>query len=251
MDEEPGAGTADFGPDGKMILTGSYDGKARLREVATGKLIGKSMDQVEGINAVALRPDGRHVITASARIAQLYDSATGRPVGPPIEHLGYVTCVAFSPDGRRILTGGRDRIAQLRDSATLRPIGRPMAHGVAVLVVAFSPDGQMILTVDNDRTARFWDADTGLCVGKIPPMGEPILAGAFRPHARGLQIFDGRKAWNWPIPAPIAGDLATIERDVQVMTGREFDPFDGLVDLGGPLWHGRQRVSAAGRSSSR
>ena len=52
-------------PDGKTIVTGSYDNMWRL-----------------------------------GNTARLWDAATGRPLGPPMEHSGAVMSVAFSPDGK-------------------------------------------------------------------------------------------------------------------------------------------------------
>jgi WD40 repeat protein len=54
-----------FGPDGKTVLTGSWDKTARLWEVATGKQLGPPLHHRDTVAAVAFSPDGKTVLTGS------------------------------------------------------------------------------------------------------------------------------------------------------------------------------------------
>ena len=187
-----------FSPDGKTILTGSFDGMARRWDALTGLPIGQPLSHQggiaplvygpdgkwphsQGVLAVAFSPDGRTVLTGSNdKTARLWDAATGLPIGEPLVHQSLVSAVAFSPDGKTIVTGCSDGMARLWDAITHRPIGQPLVHRRRLLAVAFSPDGKTVLTGSQDRTARLWDAATGLPIGE--PMYHPRLG-----HVRGVQ----------------------------------------------------------------
>src|SRR5205807_1521957 len=63
-----------FSPDGKSILTGSYDNTARMWDVATGKSTLR-IDHSDLVWAVALSPDGRTALSAD-KVARLWDIQT-------------------------------------------------------------------------------------------------------------------------------------------------------------------------------
>ena len=74
--------TVAFSPDGKQILTGSFDKTLRLWETATGKEI-KTFDGPAGhhdlVLSVAFRPDGHILASGSAdKTAKLWDHRQGR-----------------------------------------------------------------------------------------------------------------------------------------------------------------------------
>jgi WD40 repeat protein len=103
-----------FGPDGETILM-EGSGQVQLREIASGRLLGRPVDNAPVIlSAMALSPDGRMILTAGwDKAARLWDAHTGRALGPPMNHPDGVRAVAFSPDGRTILTGGGDGTVRL------------------------------------------------------------------------------------------------------------------------------------------
>ncbi len=89
-------------PDGKTIVTGSYDKTAR----------GCGMPP----------PAGHSAHPWSIRAS--------------------VMSVAFSPDGKTVLTGSDDKTARLWDAATGQPVGRPLEHSDSVLVRGVQPRRQ-------------------------------------------------------------------------------------------------------------
>jgi WD40 repeat protein len=109
-----------FSPDGKTVLTGSVDGKARLWDAETGQPLSPPMAHQDSVHAVAFSPDGKTVLTGSwDNTARLWDAATGQPLGPPMTHRDRVLAVAFSPDGKTVLTGSQDNTARLWDVAKM------------------------------------------------------------------------------------------------------------------------------------
>jgi WD40 repeat protein/tetratricopeptide (TPR) repeat protein len=145
-----------FSPDSKTLLTGCGDGKARLWDVATGK-VRQTLPHQGPVVAVAFGTDGQTLVTGSwDGTARVWKAATGKPACPPLTHQGKVLAVALSRDCRTVLTGSEDWTARLWDAATGQPVGPPLRHRDQVRAVAFGPDGSFAVTAGDDREARLW-----------------------------------------------------------------------------------------------
>ncbi len=175
-----------FSPDGKTILTGSWDKTARLWDAATGKPIGQPLAHPNIVKSAVFSPDGKTILTGCLdSTARLWDAATGQPIGEPMAHPSLVTSTAFSPDGKTILTGCTN-VARLWNAATGQPIGQPIVQPGLLLSAAFSPDGKTILTGGGDNSARRWLADTGRPLGEPLVHGGPVTAVAFSPDGKTI-----------------------------------------------------------------
>lgn len=101
-----------FTKDGKSLVTSNEDGKARIRDLATGKVIELSHDGI--VRTAILSPDDAMVITACADgFARIWDTRTG-DLRFKLDHRTNgvardVWTLAFSKDGQWLVTGA-DRI---------------------------------------------------------------------------------------------------------------------------------------------
>ncbi|HEV3261203.1 MAG TPA: protein kinase [Gemmataceae bacterium] len=143
------------------------------------------------INAAALSPDGKWVVTGGDdRTARVWDAATGEAASMPFRHLGPVLAVAFSPDGKRVLTGSADGTARLWEVATGKQVGTAARHGEPVRRVAFSPDGKTVMTATSNAF-QFWDAASGQGM-RGPFQHEGLLeAVAFSPDGKTVAAVGG------------------------------------------------------------
>ena len=119
-----------FSPDGKTVLTASFDSTARLWDTATGKPAGPIMRHEASIVSAAFSPDGKKLLTGGAdQTARVWDSATGKPIGTPLRMAQSILSVAFDPDGKKAATGCVDGTAQMWDLESGNAVGPLLRPG--------------------------------------------------------------------------------------------------------------------------
>lgn len=156
-----------FSPDGGRVVSGSYDGTARVWEVETGREIARMTHQM-WVTAVAFSPDGRMVVSGSDDdTVRVWEAETGREV-TRISHKRSITTVAFSPDGQRVIFGSEDGTVVVLETATGQEVARTMYAGI-VRAVTYSADELWVVTTSYDDTkARMWEASTGRELAQMP-----------------------------------------------------------------------------------
>ncbi len=115
-------------------------------------------DHSEGVAAVVVTPDGRHVVSADRdATAKLWDLETGALIRTFEGHANYVYDVEVTPDGRHVVTGSRDGTAKLWELETGELVRTFEGHTGFVHDILVTPDGRQIATGSMDRTIMFWD----------------------------------------------------------------------------------------------
>jgi|GEM_PF-4901251 len=100
--------SAEFSDDGRYVLTGSYDGTARLWEVETGKEIqvfaGKfELSFLNGPN-VSISHGGKRIMTDDFDAFRVWDTASGSEIQLFKGSLELNSSAVLSPDGHLLLT---------------------------------------------------------------------------------------------------------------------------------------------------
>jgi WD40 repeat protein/serine/threonine protein kinase len=180
--------SATFSPDGRRILTGSYDKTARVWDAGSGRQMMVLAGHTDRVTSAAFSPDGRRVATGSAdNTARIWDSSTGREITLLRGHTERVLSVAFSPDSRFVVTGSMDKTARIWDAATGQQIRVLTGPTELLATVAFSPDGRRIVAACYDQTARVWDASTGRQITSLEGHTDRLLSSAaFSPDGRRI-----------------------------------------------------------------
>lgn len=98
-----------FTPDGRFLLSGGFGGQARLWSTNTWARDGELVGHEASVNAFAIDPEGRHVMTVSSdKTVRVWDLAT-RTQRATLNHGGKpATCADLLPDGETAVTGGMD-----------------------------------------------------------------------------------------------------------------------------------------------
>ncbi len=204
-----------FSPDGKRIVSGSWDQTVRVWDAQTGQELSPLKGHTGEVFSVAFSPDGKRIVSGSGdRTIRVWDAQTGQEAFSLKGHTSIVTSVSYSPDGKRIVSGSQDKTVKVWDAKTGEEALSLKGHTGSVFSVAISPDGKRIVSGSGDATLRVWDAQTGQELFPLKGHTRAVYCVAFSPD--GKRIVSG------------SGDRTLLLWDAQ--TGQELFPLKGHTD---------------------
>ncbi|MDY0169550.1 MAG: hypothetical protein RBS80_23610 [Thermoguttaceae bacterium] len=202
-------------PDGSRVL--SFGGGMVVEsDIATGKPTLDWDRHGQAVQAVAVMPGGRRVVSGSSDATlRVWDIDTGESLSV-IEgaNLG-AYAVAIAPEGDRVAAGCKDgllREFRLPGGGLLRELSGHLGY---VRSVAYTPDGGRLISSGGDGRIRIWAPGNGepekvmkehrggvLCVA-VSDDGKRLISGGRDgtarlwdlAEARLLQTFEGHRGW--------------------------------------------------------
>ena len=226
-----------FSPDGKRIVTGSWDNTARIWNVQTGRMERKlEGGHTQSVNDAVFSPDGGKVLTVSDDgTARLWEASSGQLLpafGKQRQHEQGIRSAAFSRNGKRILTASSDGTAKLWSADRGELLRVLKGHTQAVLTAVLSENDRRVLTGSEDNTARLWDAETGAELPfRLAGHTSGVTSVAFSPD--GKRAITGSrdttaKVWD----AETGKEILTLKGHLQEVTTVAFSPDEQSVLTG-------------------
>jgi WD40 repeat protein len=187
-----------FSPDGRLVVTASLDGSARIWDVQSGQEL-KRFLHPDRVTFAAPSPDWSRLLTTGTEgIVLLWDVASGerlRQLSRAMPVAGAAEA-AFSPDGRLVMVKTAEGV-NVWEAETGRLVQSIAEAGAFVHTVQFTPDGTGVITLNRDGHMKVWDmasselryhsggAGREIIWMQAMPGGEQLLVGG-----AGLRLLD-------------------------------------------------------------
>jgi WD40 repeat protein len=177
-----------FDAQGKELASASRDGTV-LRGPVEANELPPVISQMDGLDAAALSPDGRALVTvADDGTLRTYDMPN-----PAVQHeateasFRYLRALGISPDGGRVLASTLGTLWLWEPARARQPVQLTLKDDGAVTAFAFAPSGSLCVYGTAEGKLALWDAPSPGTLAR--PLGQQrrgILAFAF--DARGKRL---------------------------------------------------------------
>ncbi|OBS68610.1 hypothetical protein A6R68_02843 [Neotoma lepida] len=195
-----------FGQDQLLLATGLNNGRIKIWDVYTGKLLLNLVDHIEVVRDLTFAPDGSLILVSASRdkTLRVWDlKDDGNMMKVLRGHQNWVYSCAFSPDSSMLCSVGASKavcggsnigvievmLAPLAHRRTMvflwnmdkyTMIRKLEGHHHDVVACDFSPDGALLATASYDTRVYVWDPHNGdilMEFGHLFPPPTPIFAG--------------------------------------------------------------------------
>ena len=176
--------TANFSPNGKLILTSSGDNTAKIWDAQSGALLA---DLKGGYNAY-FSPDGKKIAIASLAdsTAKIWDAMNCNLLANLKGHIWGISSDCFSPDSKKIVAISFDSTAGIWDAGSGTLLTKLRGHTDFVWSATFSPDGKKIVTTSADSSVKIWDVQSGTILVNITGQKSLDSKACFLPGSKKI-----------------------------------------------------------------
>lgn len=150
--------SANFSPDGRRIVSASWDKKAYVWDVAApeDKEELNVMEHSAYVNYAVFSPDGKRIVSASNDMTvRIWDAETHQVVITPQGYRQLVSLPNCNADNEVVLSASDDRIIRICKTKTGEEI-HVIQDTTSVQQATFSSDGKSIVSITQDGVAHIW-----------------------------------------------------------------------------------------------
>jgi eukaryotic-like serine/threonine-protein kinase len=188
---QPGLHGLAFSPDARLLAVGTSDGKIKIWEIPSGKLLHTLTGHSQAVLGLAFHPKKNLLASAGLDLfVKLWDPRSGQAIDSLAGHRDGVRTVAFSPDGALLASAGNDARILFWDTTTRKPIRELTGHERFITEIAFAPDGKLLASSSDDRTARLWEVASGKPGPVIARHENQVSGVAFSPDGKLVATSD-------------------------------------------------------------
>lgn len=224
------ASAIDFSPDGKKIITGTWNFVVREHDLSQNNAVVlydmASLPYYTAIQSVDYSADGKFIAESGKdnRIRILRaDGKLVHKIDPWQGHSQWVNCVRFSPDGNYFASASDDGMLKVWETATARNVYTFRGHEGGLQQLAWHPSGSRIFTSSYDGTAKAWDlrkpgdrtfdvAENGPWFAPVTPDGKYLVCAG---SDRLLTVWDLNTATRFAVLDTFSNNAAIISSDGQ------------------------------------
>lgn len=156
--------SARFSPDGKYLVTSSFDMGISVLESGTGKLVQSFGGPSELTRLACLSQDGKYIAAALyapySNIAKIWESSSGKLLHTLEGHTGWITAINFIDDGRYIATTSQDGRIKVWESSNGKLLYSLEAGLYAAESLNLITTGKYIIAAFG-KVIKVWEMPTG------------------------------------------------------------------------------------------
>jgi WD40 repeat protein len=154
----------EFTPDGKYIVTGSFDQTLKMWDTATGKEVrtfGGQQGHQKMVLCVALSPNGQMMVSGGLdNQLKVWDVPSSSPL-KSLANNAEINDIALTTDSKKVATAGKDGLVKIYNVDDGKELFKLEGHAGEVKSVAFSANNAVVGSAGVDGTVRFWNATNG------------------------------------------------------------------------------------------
>lgn len=143
--------TVTFDPTGDRLAVASADGRVRIWDVASGRIVAATAAAKLRAGELLFSADSRRLYGADHRFVEVWSAGNGEAIGRwEVLHdepgVGGIRALALDPQGRRLAVGGDDGFVHIIDAMTGAKISEFELPEPYVFQLAFIDDGRRVIT---------------------------------------------------------------------------------------------------------
>jgi predicted nucleic acid-binding Zn-ribbon protein len=232
---------ADISPDQTKIALGGPGRLVKIYSTASGELLHKIKKHTDWVTAIAFSPNGELLASGDRNGGlSVWDPDNAQEMFTLTGHRSGITAVSWRDDSRILASSSEDGTIKWWESQEGKQAKSWNAHNGGVLCVSYTHDGR-IISCGRDNQVTLWNAEGNKAKSfdffeemplraALAHDGARVVAIDFNGRAAAWTSADGKRLAELDLnPAPLAQQMAAVEKRIQELQARGNQPSAELV----------------------